>query len=421
VSRPVVSWRTCALVCVPLFAAFAVPTLAQQAPQAPPAAPAGPTAGEKYVNIQVLKDIPATQLHDTMLYIEAATATTCQFCHVKNDAGEWAFDKDDRTNKKTAREMIVMTRAINAQSFKGQPEVTCQTCHQGRRSPGSTPQLAQMATPEQLAARAAAGPGGPGAPGGAPGQPPAAGTAGQPPAAGAPGQPPSGGAPGQQRARVPSETVDDVIAKLVQSAGGADALKKLTGLVAKGTATNRMGQTSPASFEETAKGQYRLSIDGQIPTARAYDGTAAWSLNADKVRNLEGIEAAAVALAADMVLPLQVKDRYQGLTVRAYSRIDGKDVIAMQGRPSPIASETLFVDRTTGQLLRRSISLITPLGRLPMQIDYSDFRAVGGVTLPYAIKMTDWESITDLKISDVTLNPKIDPSRFAKPVPKTVQ
>jgi len=129
-------FRSSAFVCAGVVAVSAVvlsllaPVQAQQSPvSAPtaaprrqtPAPPAGPLAPEKYKNIMELKDVPAAQLHDTMVYMEAAIGANCSFCHVRDAAGEFAFEKDDRPNKKTAREMIAMVRGRRPVSPMRQP------------------------------------------------------------------------------------------------------------------------------------------------------------------------------------------------------------------------------------------------------------------------------------------------------------
>jgi hypothetical protein len=383
--------------------------------QAPPA-PAGPLAPDKYMNIQILKDLPAAQLHDVMVYMEAALGANCTFCHVRNEAGEFAFEKDDRTNKKTTREMIQMQKTINAQNFKGQVEVSCTTCHQGRRTPNAIPQLAEMLTAEQLAARPPQGPG----PGAAPPPAPSQG-AGVAPGQPAPAASGSQGSPASQRQRPPVETLDQVADKLIQAMGGADALQKLTSRSAKGTVTSRYGQASAIRIDDTAAGQYRIDIDGALTSIRAFDGKTAWTQGGDRVRELEGIEATLVSMSADLGLALHLKDRYQNLAVRAYDRIDGREVIVLQGRVSPLAAESLSVDKASGLLLRRVVRFTTALGRLSAQIDYSDFRPVAGVTLPFAVKVTNWDSVSDQKFTEITINPGIVPSRFAKPVSKSSQ
>ena len=87
------------------------------------------TAAQKYKNIQVLKDIPADQLIPSMQFITAALGVECEFCHVASPAGKLEFDKDDKDEKKTAREMMQMMFAINQNNFDGKRGVTCNTCH----------------------------------------------------------------------------------------------------------------------------------------------------------------------------------------------------------------------------------------------------------------------------------------------------
>ncbi|MEI6670163.1 MAG: c-type cytochrome [Acidobacteriota bacterium] len=378
---------------------------ASPAPQTP-AAPAGPLAPEKFMNILALKDVPAAQLHDTMVYMEAALGANCTFCHVRNEAGEFAFEKDDRTNKKTARDMIAMTRNINAQNFKGEPEVTCATCHQGRHQPNAIPQLAETFTAAQIAAQTAA------RPPQAPNAPPSASAS----APAAPGQAP---APPPQRARTPVETIDQITDKLILAMGGSEVLQKLTARAAKGTITNRMGQASPFAVEDTVAGQCRLAIEGAQPTVRAFDGHIAWLQSGDRIRELEGVEAAVIGLSADLGFAMHLKERYQGLAARAYDKIDGRDVIVMSGRPAPAVTELLSVDKMSGLLVRRVVRFTTALGRLSAQIDYADYRSVAGVTLPYAVKVSTWDAVWDQTFSAITLNPVINPAQFAKPAAKT--
>ena len=103
------------------------------APQSASATPAGPTAAERFKNIQVLKDIPADSLIPSMNFISASLGVECAFCHVN------PFDKDEKQEKATAREMITMTMAINKDNFKGHREVTCNTCHRGASKPVAIP------------------------------------------------------------------------------------------------------------------------------------------------------------------------------------------------------------------------------------------------------------------------------------------
>ena len=89
-----------------------------------------------------------------MHFMEAATGHRCVDCHVQEPTGQFSFDKDDKRPKATAREMIKIVKTVNDEFFKGNVNVTCATCHKGARPQGQPP-LAQLLTPEQVAAMAA--------------------------------------------------------------------------------------------------------------------------------------------------------------------------------------------------------------------------------------------------------------------------
>src|SRR5580700_10097355 len=77
------------------------------------------TAEQAYKNIIELKGTPADQLLPAMQFISASLGVECTFCHVQGK-----MELDDRREKKTAREMIAMTAAINKNSFGGQRQIT---------------------------------------------------------------------------------------------------------------------------------------------------------------------------------------------------------------------------------------------------------------------------------------------------------
>jgi photosynthetic reaction center cytochrome c subunit len=367
---------------------------------------AGPTSGERFKNVQVLKDLPADQLHDAMTYMAATMGGNCSTCHVRGADGEFAYEKDDNDHKTTARTMVQMVRAINTQHFKGEERVTCATCHQGRREPSPLPPLSQPMTADQLALvaeRAAAG------------RQATSGT--QVPGQAAAGRG-AGGAGAGRGAQRPTETVDQVLDKYIQALGGRDAIAKLTSRVRKGTLTNRAGQASPLTIEETAAGQVRVSVASAPGIARASDGSSGWTQSGDRVRALDRVESLNAAMQADLALGLQVREQFSALAVRAYDRVNGKAVVIVEGRRAGGTTETLYFDRATGLLVRRAARLATPLGQLPSQIDYDDYRPVDGIQTPFEVKVTDWESLSVERFSEVAHNQGVDSVRFAAPAVK---
>jgi hypothetical protein len=209
--------------------------------------------------------------------------------------------------------------------------------------------------------------------------------------------------------------VDQVLDKYIAALGGRDAVARLTSRIRRGTLTNRAGQTSPLTIEETSAGLVRVTVASTPGVVRAADGTSAWTQSGDRVRALDRVEALNAGLHADMLLGLQIREKYAALAVRAYDRVNGKSVIAVEGRRSSAANETLYFDRASGLLVRRSVRLATPMGELPAQIDYDDYRPIDGVQTPFDVRMTDWESVSSERFSDVAHNQPVDPARFRSP------
>src|SRR3979409_880630 len=114
--------------------AWNLPSLNAQAPAPagppPPPPPAenmkGTNAAPLYKKIEVLKDIPATEIHPAMEYIALALGVGCPYCHTIGK-----FDVEDKREKHIARSMIAMTMALNSTVFDNKREITCFTCHRG--------------------------------------------------------------------------------------------------------------------------------------------------------------------------------------------------------------------------------------------------------------------------------------------------
>lgn len=357
------------------------PLAAQQAApaQTAAAAPKEQTAGEKYKNVLILKDMPVSQFDDAMVYMNAATGQNCEGCHVRTPDGVWQHDKDDKDHKTTARTMITMVQAINQQHFKGEQRVTCTTCHSGRREPLATTPLAQMMTADQIAAalaRAQAGP----------------------------------------RPQPPAETVDQVLDRYLAAVGGRDALAKVASRIMTGTVTTRANQTVPFTVEETAAGAYRstATVSPALTITKAFDGTSGWIQSGKDVADYAGVELGVVSRSGELAFALQVKSQLSRMAVGRYERIDGQDVIALNGRSAPDVAETLYFERASGLLVRRVARLTTVMGQIPVQFDYADYRTVGGIKVPFQVRQTTWDAVMTARFTDAQLNVPIADARFRK-------
>lgn len=375
--------------------AFTV-TVSGQAAPARPAAPAGQAgapaaaAGERpqmseeaFKNIQVLKGIPVDQFMGTMGFFSASTGLNCTDCHTDESGGDWNKYADDNALKRQARRMVLMMNAINTANFGGRPVVTCFTCHRGNSRPAVMPSLDLLYSsppPEE------------------PGEP----------IIQAPGQP----------------TPDQVFDKYIQASGGAQRTAALTSLTAKG---NYLGfddaDKTPVEIYATPMPQrttiiHTLSGDSTTvitPTA----GWMAAPLTEKPVpmMALTGTDLEGVKLEVLAFFPARLKQALTNLRVGYPTELDEREMMVVQGTIAGNGTATLVFDKETG-LLRRMLHWgISPVGRIVQRVDYSDYREVSGVKLPFKYTVTWLDGRSRFELSEAQANTPINAARFNKPAP----
>ncbi len=96
-----------------------------------------------------------------------------------------------------------------------------------------------------------------------------------------------------------------------------------------------------------------------------------------------------------------------------------RDVYVVQGSGNPQGMvATFYFDKENGLLLRMVRYAKSAMGRVPTQIDWSDYRQVaGGVKMPYKF-VFGWVSGREgYTLTEVTPNAPVPESRFARPTP----
>jgi len=377
-----------ALVGLTSFAATssAVPAQDQQ-PSAPeqPAPPAPKTAGEVFKNLKILKDIPADELFPSMRYISAALGVRCDYCHDPDH-----FDSDCKPEKETARKMMNMMFAINTENFKGHREVTCFTCHHGSPKAASTPALFGATPPSQV------------------------GPAGSAPA----GHEPAGESPAAA-ASLPS--INAILERFAQAVGSPDARSKITTRIEKGTVD------IPARGVHNAIETYRKAPDKAFATqhtpggdvTEGFNGTAGWQQRPDgKITEVNGDELARTKQWASFYLGQNLKQEYSRLRVNGIDRIDGREVFRVQAWRGERRPDLLYFDAQSGLVMRTFHLIESPLGALPLQTDFDDYRDVQGVKIPFTVRVTRADSIAIYKWDQIDVNVPIDDARFEQPPAK---
>lgn len=349
----------------------------QQAPQ--------PTAEQVFKNVQTLKGLPVDEFLETMGMFAAATGLNCTDCHVDESGGSWDKYADDNQLKRTTRAMVGIMTAINKQYFGGKPGVTCYSCHNGNRRPKIIPSLAvQYAVnpilddPYEILQ----------------------------PAFDAP-------------------TIDEVLDKYIAAVGGAGALKGLSSYVAEGTYNGYDDfEQFPVQVFAKAPNQRTTVHNSQYGDATTtFDGRAGWqasptTLGPVPVVSLTGGNLEGRAVEAELAFPGQIKQVLSNWIVGPVTAIGDREARIVQGKKASGTPIKLYFDQETGLLVRMvRYSTESPVGRVPTQIDFEDYREVSGIKVPFK-----WTSIwtngrTVYQLKNLRINAAIPATRFSPPTP----
>jgi outer membrane lipoprotein-sorting protein len=149
-----------------------------------------------------------------------------------------------------------------------------------------------------------------------------------------------------------------------------------------------------------------------------FDGKVAWISGSDKpipLMTLTGGNLEGARIDALVAFPATIKPAFSQWQVTA-SAIDDKEVIVLRGT-NPRQPPVNFYFDQSGLLVRTLRLVDTAVGRVPTQVDYTDYREVAGVKMPFkwVVTWTNGQSTTTL--SAVQPNVTIDAARFARPAP----
>jgi hypothetical protein len=341
-----------------------------------------PTVDDTFKNVQALKGLTVDDFMLTMGIMSAAVGSDCVGCHPSagTDHVDWALDTP---RKRTARRMVQMVAAINRDNFGGRQVVTCWSCHRGRDKPVTTPTLDTVY-----------------------GEPTLEFDDVLTPARGVP-------------------SVDQVLDKYMQALGGAQNVARVTSFVATGKSIGYRGFGGGGAVEVSAQAPDKRATHISFPeypdrgvSVRTYDGRTGWIATPLAVvpkYELGGSERDGARLDAQLSFPAQIKQALTNLRVGLPTTIDDKDVTVLQGDGPNGTLATLYFDDKTGLLVRTVRHGRSPIGRVPTQVDYSDYRDVGGVRFPFRWTFAWLDGRDQFEFADVKFNVPIDSSRFAEP------
>ena len=371
---------------------------------AQPASQPKPLLAEQvFKNVQALKGIPVDDFLQTMGIMTAALQFDCSDCHANagTDKVDWAADTP---RKRTARRMVNMVTTINKDNFGGRQMVTCWTCHRNRDKPLVTPTMDAIYGTPNLE-------------------------------------------PDDVIVTVPGlPSADSILDKYIQASGGAQRLAGVTSFTAKGTSVGFGGFGGGGAVEIVAKAPDKRSTiilfkeeTGRGDQIRAYDGRTGWvrtPLNVLGEFQLNGGDLDGARFDAQLSFPGQIKQILTNLKAGPPTSVTDlpapssqaslqQDVTlgqthtvdVVQGTGPRGLLVTLYFDRQTGLLLRELRYGNSPIGRVPTQIDFADYRDLSGIKLPFRITFAWLDGRDSIVLNEIRTNVPIDEAKFGRPAP----
>jgi hypothetical protein len=112
--------------------------------------------------------------------------------------------------------------------------------------------------------------------------------------------------------------------------------------------------------------------------------------------------------------PIKVAEQPAQMRVLGLEKQGDRDVYVVAVTTGPQTTRKYFFDAQTSLLLRRITTTSTMLAPLPEQVDFEDYRDVGGLKLPFMIRTSGVAAFTTAtrRFTDIRLNLVIDDSVF---------
>jgi outer membrane lipoprotein-sorting protein len=277
--------------------------------------------------------------------------------------------------------MVVMMNAINRQYFGGQPRVTCFTCHGGGNRPKSEPNLdLQYGEPVDDPYAMSFFP------------------------------------------SLYAPPVDQVFAKYLQSLGGTAQLARFTSFAGTGTYAGYETEQMEVPVEVYVRAPNQMTTIARAPAGinvKAYDGKTGWRLQPDTpvpLLPLSGGNLSGAAIEAMVWFPAGIQRAFSQWQV-GITAINDRNLVAVQGTNPGQPPVRLYFDEESGRLLRLVHWRPTAVGAVPTKIDYTDYRSIGGVQLPFQWTRTWTNNQVVIQLKEIRPNVAIDAARFARPDP----
>jgi zinc protease len=219
-------------------------------------------------------------------------------------------------------------------------------------------------------------------------------------------------------ASAPALTADQILENYIKAIGGRENWKKLTTRISTGTIdVPAMNLSGLVTVREKAPNRsiFTVNFNGAV-FQQGFDGTIGWSNDPQNgLREQAGEELAETKRDSDFYHPLDLKQMYSKITLTGTDKIDDRDAYIVEASSADLGTDKIYFDTQNGLVLRIVGQHHTMDGPATFTEDFSDFREVDGIKLPYTVHQESPSSTFTIKFTEIRHNEAIEDAAFAKP------
>jgi zinc protease len=219
-------------------------------------------------------------------------------------------------------------------------------------------------------------------------------------------------------ASAPTLTADQILENYIKAIGGRENWKKLTTRISTGTIdVPAMNLSGLVTVREKAPNRsiFTVNFNGAV-FQQGFDGTIGWSNDPQNgLREQAGEELAETKRDSDFYHPLDLKQMYSKITLTGTDKIDDRDAYIVEASSADLGTDKIYFDTQNGLVLRIVGQHHTMDGPATFTEDFSDFREVDGIKLPYTVHQESPSSTFTIKFTEIRHNEAIEDAAFAKP------
>jgi outer membrane lipoprotein-sorting protein len=219
-------------------------------------------------------------------------------------------------------------------------------------------------------------------------------------------------------------TAEQIVAAYTKAVGGPKSFE-MSKCYQLSVSMETEGRTMQVRF--TVKNG-KLLIVAKVPDYGlfrfGYDGKTAWQEDPEsglhKVKKSDVptflLGGSGTPSASGSLVPLGLDPKsFKSLVLKGVEKVDGRESYAVKIVPNKSGTETVYIDCRTFYLLREVEE--DRKGKTTSVTDYSDYREVAGIKLPFVIAQTSGGTQQTTTINECAMSADVDDAVFAYPQP----